>query len=396
MIALTDMTSAQERVGELCVHENDILFGRGGKNSKHSGNKRLRAIARTQKNKYSQSTKKEKSELSRSIVDYIRNLRPPGRFLKKDTTTGKWDEVKEEVAREKVSQALRDAEEDSIPLDSNEINQDIACLSSSPSPALDYDCKYGLNNYPVQNIKRRWDEPEIYYVESDHQRKFKSSANLRASYRYSYCSGGYDDRESKRRSTESKILHASPERTQSSMKSLSDVESPSTYLYRRRQQISMRSPEIEPLPLFEKISVSEYGSHQVQEDLYKQEYFGKYGSAYTNQARITSLATCVKENSVFGRCNLVCEQHLSPTSIPSSSKVRFTTSEEQVFSPLARNKQWPTTVHGISRFDRHYNLSNGSSDPLYHDETAVATVTPQTFLSYSDKNDYSSPSQSDF
>ena len=39
----------------------------------------------------------------------MRDLDPPSRFLKRDTLTGKWEDVGDDVAREKASQVLRDA-----------------------------------------------------------------------------------------------------------------------------------------------------------------------------------------------------------------------------------------------------------------------------------------------
>lgn len=90
-------------------HENDILFGRGGKNNKHVGNETLRQMARANVHHYRAATKKGKSQISRDIVAAIKNLQPTGRFLKRDGNSGLWEEVNDDVAREKTSQALRDA-----------------------------------------------------------------------------------------------------------------------------------------------------------------------------------------------------------------------------------------------------------------------------------------------
>lgn len=89
-------------------HANDILMGRGGKNNQHVGNGHLRSVARGQRENYRLSSKKGKSQISRDIVAYVRNLDPPGRFLKKEAN-GEWEDVGDDVAREKVSQVLRDA-----------------------------------------------------------------------------------------------------------------------------------------------------------------------------------------------------------------------------------------------------------------------------------------------
>lgn len=46
--------------------------------------------------------------ISRSIVEAIRSLDPPGRFLDKDPETGFWYDIGHKKAVEKTSQALRD------------------------------------------------------------------------------------------------------------------------------------------------------------------------------------------------------------------------------------------------------------------------------------------------
>jgi len=96
-----------DKDGNIIVHENDILLGRGGNCFKHGGNETLRNLARFQVHRYSNATKAEKSFISREILDYIKNIDPPGRFLKKKGEH--YEEVEYEVAREKASQSLRDA-----------------------------------------------------------------------------------------------------------------------------------------------------------------------------------------------------------------------------------------------------------------------------------------------
>ena len=46
--------------------------------------------------------------ISRSIVEAVRSLDPPGRFLEKNPDTGLWSEIGHKKAVEKTSQALRD------------------------------------------------------------------------------------------------------------------------------------------------------------------------------------------------------------------------------------------------------------------------------------------------
>jgi hypothetical protein len=54
------------------------------------------------------STKRQKMSISRSIVEAVRSLDPPGRFLEKDITTGLFSDIGHKKAVEKTSQALRD------------------------------------------------------------------------------------------------------------------------------------------------------------------------------------------------------------------------------------------------------------------------------------------------
>jgi hypothetical protein len=46
--------------------------------------------------------------ISRSIVNSVRTMDPPGRFLERDPETGIWSEIGDKRAIEKTSQALRD------------------------------------------------------------------------------------------------------------------------------------------------------------------------------------------------------------------------------------------------------------------------------------------------
>lgn len=47
-------------------------------------------------------------KISRSVVEAVRSLDPPGRFLEKDQSSGKWFDIGDKKAVEKTSQALRD------------------------------------------------------------------------------------------------------------------------------------------------------------------------------------------------------------------------------------------------------------------------------------------------
>mmetsp|Transcript_12531 Transcript_12531/g.23515 ORF Transcript_12531/g.23515 Transcript_12531/m.23515 type:complete len:552 (+) Transcript_12531:734-2389(+) len=104
-----DSASGPVSLGYIVPHKNDVLLGRGGNNNKHVGNEMLRLMARSLAPEYCKATKKQKSNMSRELVHRIRNLSPPGRFLRKCAHSDEWEDAGDAVAREKVSQALRDA-----------------------------------------------------------------------------------------------------------------------------------------------------------------------------------------------------------------------------------------------------------------------------------------------
>jgi hypothetical protein len=91
--------------------QNDILLGRGGNNNKHPGNKQLRLKAMNHVQEYMVCSKTDKTHVVNELVTWVRNLKPPGRFLQKnadDDDTDKWYEIDDKTARLKVAQVYRD------------------------------------------------------------------------------------------------------------------------------------------------------------------------------------------------------------------------------------------------------------------------------------------------
>ena len=86
---------------------NDVLCGRGGLTNNHPGNVFFRGLVRSRQEAYLFASKREKALVAHGIVDVIRSLKPPGRFLKKDKKD-MWAEIGNKKAREKTSQALRE------------------------------------------------------------------------------------------------------------------------------------------------------------------------------------------------------------------------------------------------------------------------------------------------
>ena len=90
-------------------HNNDVLCGRGGTVNAHPGNEQYRKFVDRKKRLYLTARfKREKRLISSKIVDEIRKLDPPGRFLLKDANSNVWRDIGDEKARDKTSQALRE------------------------------------------------------------------------------------------------------------------------------------------------------------------------------------------------------------------------------------------------------------------------------------------------
>mmetsp|Transcript_16694 Transcript_16694/g.23540 ORF Transcript_16694/g.23540 Transcript_16694/m.23540 type:complete len:495 (+) Transcript_16694:257-1741(+) len=91
------------------ISQSDVLCGRGGLTNHHAGNMFFRRLVRLKQEAYLLASKREKAGVARDIVDSIRALDPPGRFLKKDAKhPNTWVEIGDRKAREKTSQALRE------------------------------------------------------------------------------------------------------------------------------------------------------------------------------------------------------------------------------------------------------------------------------------------------
>ena len=89
-------------------HDNDVMYGRGGGTNHHQGNKRYRQKVEDRKLTYVSSKRLDKPQVALAIIREWRAQIPPGRFLKQNDKTKKWDDVGDKKAREKTSQALRE------------------------------------------------------------------------------------------------------------------------------------------------------------------------------------------------------------------------------------------------------------------------------------------------
>jgi hypothetical protein len=88
----------------------DVICGRGRPYQEHRGNIRLHEIVALHRSSYFNSKRSDKKGVAKMIVNAIKNDETqPGRFLKRidDENDMVWEDVSDEVAREKVSHVLR-------------------------------------------------------------------------------------------------------------------------------------------------------------------------------------------------------------------------------------------------------------------------------------------------
>lgn len=95
-------------------NENDVLCGRGGRINSHSGNVQFRNTIHSKKEVYLAPTtmKLDKAHIASRIVNDIRSMDPPGRFLKEEKAPGSaigvWYDIGDQKAIKKTGQALRE------------------------------------------------------------------------------------------------------------------------------------------------------------------------------------------------------------------------------------------------------------------------------------------------
>ena len=103
------MTPAKRKRDSIIPEKNDVLLGRGGINSKNTGNDLLRRLALEATEQYRTAQKKQKYDITLEILKKMNSLQPRGRFLRFSLKTFTWCEISQKDAREKVSQSIRDA-----------------------------------------------------------------------------------------------------------------------------------------------------------------------------------------------------------------------------------------------------------------------------------------------
>ena len=112
-----DHYAASAALNPVVVHDHDVLSGRGVNIAQHAGNQRFRTLITTFRDQeycltYSAG---EKRAVALQIIKQVKELNPPGRFLKRDGRGqgsrglgGPWEELSERESIKKTCQALRD------------------------------------------------------------------------------------------------------------------------------------------------------------------------------------------------------------------------------------------------------------------------------------------------
>jgi hypothetical protein len=85
-----------------------VIVGRGREPKENLGNRRLRALTMSFLPKYQEDDKRIKTEIVSNIIAMIQNACPDGGAFIKHAKNGRWYEVSNSVAREKVGYVFRD------------------------------------------------------------------------------------------------------------------------------------------------------------------------------------------------------------------------------------------------------------------------------------------------
>ena len=99
----------------ICPHYNDVLNGRGKFAMHWNGNKFFRRVVESHKSEYLHADNDRKIAIATRIIQIIRTQNPPGRFLKLDARTKKWNDIGNKKATRKIRQALREGTTNSVP-----------------------------------------------------------------------------------------------------------------------------------------------------------------------------------------------------------------------------------------------------------------------------------------
>lgn len=115
-------------------NKNDVISGRG--NFVSTGNENFRNRVKSYKLDYVTCPKSQKGKYATMIYEEIKNLDPPGRFLRQDKITQMWNDIGETKAIEKIRQALREGAPDIKMCITGDYDQELhRPLQGEPLPA---------------------------------------------------------------------------------------------------------------------------------------------------------------------------------------------------------------------------------------------------------------------
>mmetsp|Transcript_6041 Transcript_6041/g.9576 ORF Transcript_6041/g.9576 Transcript_6041/m.9576 type:complete len:377 (+) Transcript_6041:59-1189(+) len=171
----------------------DILLGKEKPIFNHSGNRNFRAIINTYLDKYQACpTKSSKTRLIRQVQADIQRL--GYRFLKRNTGTGSWEEIKCHEAREKVSHALRDRvrEQQKTTKRRRKSEQSIASATADCMIAAKEGSKYEENSLeeenvdnPITNEDNSEDESNNIWLDFEIMNTFENPSDAKSQRRFS-------------------------------------------------------------------------------------------------------------------------------------------------------------------------------------------------------------------
>ena len=94
----------------------DVICGRDKVCHHHVGNRRFRVVIGMNHERYKTApSRTHRKRITTEIIEHVHNWKPGGRFLKLDTTTGRWCVATNDYTRDKVSHALRSAKDPNGP-----------------------------------------------------------------------------------------------------------------------------------------------------------------------------------------------------------------------------------------------------------------------------------------
>lgn len=150
--------------------QNDIIIGRGAFINSHIGNIQFRVFCAERKGRFDSSSPAEKRTCALEVIDLVKQLNPPGRFLKRDPRAlhqavptgdgnyqlpprgleGPWEEVSADKACAKTVQVLRDLKmRDEPPPTGMPAGHEMAASNLLLPPHLDNGMNYQAYEHPV-------------------------------------------------------------------------------------------------------------------------------------------------------------------------------------------------------------------------------------------------------